>query len=82
MSTRSVAGDRLAGIGFHNRIVLSHDTVWCTLGRPLPLPADLIPNWHPTHVFKNIIPALREAGVTQEKIDAMLIHNPREFFTA
>lgn len=71
----------LVGIGFHNRIVLSHDTVWCTLGRPLPLPADLIPNWYPTHVFKNIIPALREAGVAQGKIDAMLIHNPREFFT-
>lgn len=79
---RTAALIGLAGIGFHNRIVLSHDTVWCSLGRPLPLHGDLIPNWHPTHVFKNIVPALREAGVSQEKIDAMLIHNPREFFSA
>jgi phosphotriesterase-related protein len=70
----------LLGIGFHNQIVLSHDSVWCWRGRPLPIPAELLPNWNPAHVFKNIVPALREAGVAQEKIDAMLIDNPRRFF--
>lgn len=70
----------LLGIGFHNQIVLSHDSVWCWRGRPLPVPAELLPNWNPTHVFKTILPALREAGVAQEKIDAMLIDNPRRFF--
>jgi phosphotriesterase-related protein len=70
----------LLGIGFQNQIVLSHDSVWCWRGRPLPIPAELLPNWNPTHVFKNIIPALREAGVPQAKIDAMLIDNPRRFF--
>ncbi len=70
----------LLGIGFQNQIVLSHDTVWCWRGRPLALPAEILPNWNPTHVFKNIIPALREAGVPQAKIDAMLIDNPRRFF--
>jgi phosphotriesterase-related protein len=72
----------LIGIGFHEQIVLSHDSVWCWRGRPLPIPADVLPNWNPTHVFKNIVPALRNAGVAQEKIDAMLIHNPRRFFAA
>lgn len=70
----------LLGIGFQNQIVLSHDTVWCWRGRPLPVPESAVPNWKPTHVFKNIVPALREAGVTQAKIDAMLIDNPRRFF--
>lgn len=72
----------LLGIGFHNQIVLSHDSVWCWRGRPLPVPTEAVPNWNPTHVFKNIVPALREAGVSQAKIDAMLIDNPRRFFSA
>jgi phosphotriesterase-related protein len=72
----------LLGIGFHRQIVLSHDSVWCWRGRPLPVPSEVVPNWRPTHVFKNIIPALRDAGVAQGKIDAMLIDNPRNFFAA
>ena len=70
----------LLGIGFENQIVLSHDTVWCWRGRPLPVPESALATWKPTHVFKNIIPALREAGVPPAKIDAMLIHNPRRYF--
>jgi predicted metal-dependent phosphotriesterase family hydrolase len=31
-------------------------------------------------VFQNVVPALRKAGVAQEKIDAMLIENPRRYF--
>ena len=70
----------LLGIGFHKQVVLSHDTVWCWRGRPLTLPAELAPNWHPAHVFKHIIPALRDAGVAEEKITAMMVDNPRCFF--
>ena len=80
LRTASLIG--LLGIGFENQIVLSHDSVWCWRGRPLPVAASLLPNWNPTHVFQNIVPALRNAGVAQEKIDAMLIHNPRRFFAA
>lgn len=71
----------LLGIDLHEQIVLSHDSVWCWRGRPLPVPAELLPNWKPTHVFNNIIPALRQVGVSQDKIDAMLIHNPRRYFS-
>lgn len=70
----------LLGIGFHDRIVLSHDYVCCWRGRPLPLPPEALGKWHPTHVFKNIVPALRDAGVAQAKIDALLVDNPRRFF--
>jgi len=80
LRTASLIG--LLGIGFQNQIVLSHDSVWCWRGRPLPVAASLLPNWNPRHVFQNVVPALRNAGVSQEKIDAMLIHNPRRFFAA
>ena len=72
----------LLGIGFHNQIVLSHDTVWCWRGRPLPGLEMALPNWRPTHVFKRILPALRDAGVAEEKIDAMIRGNPKRFFEA
>jgi phosphotriesterase-related protein len=72
----------LLGIGFEKQIVLSHDTVWCWRGRPLPIPEEALPLWKPTHVFEHIVPALREAGVAQGKIDAMLVDNPRRYFGA
>ena len=72
----------LLGIGFERQIVLSHDTVWCWRGRALPLPVEtLAPQWDPRHVLLHIVPALREAGVSQAKIDAMLIDNPRRYFS-
>lgn len=73
----------LLGIGFERQLVLSHDSVACWLGRGLTIPpgaAKLIENWTPTHVFKNIIPAMRRAGVSEEKVRAMLVDNPRRFF--
>ena len=77
---RTAALIGLLGIGFHQQIVLSHDSVWCWRGRSMPLAEAIVPNWKPTHVFNNIVPALREAGVAQAKIDAMLVDNPRRFF--
>lgn len=71
----------LLGIGCERQIVLSHDTVWCWRGRPLPVPVEqLAPMWNPRHVLEHIVPALREAGVAQGKIDAMLVENPRRYF--
>jgi len=72
----------LLGVGFERQLVLSHDTVWCWRGRPLPFAAEaLAPHWDPRHVLQRIVPALREAGVAQAKIDAMLIENPRRYLS-
>jgi len=74
----------LLGVGYEKQIVLSHDSVWCWLGKGLDLPPDtakLIENWKPTHVFRNIVPALERAGVGEEKIRAMLVDNPRRYFS-
>jgi len=70
----------LLGIGFERQLVLSHDTVWCWRGRAPKLPPDLLPLWKPTYVFETIVPKLKEAGVSAQKIDTMLVENPRRYF--
>ena len=66
------------------RIVISHDSVWCTRGEPFPaemlaaMDADKL--FNPTHFHRNIVPALLSRGVTQAQIDTMLVDNPRRFF--
>ena len=73
----------LLGIGYANRIMLSHDYSPYWLGRPTELPdfvKPLLANWSYAHVFKNIIPALKQAGVSDDKIDTMMVDNPRRLF--
>ncbi len=73
----------LIGIGYANRIMLSHDYSPYWLGRSVELPdiaKTLLANWSYSHVFENIIPALKEAGVTDENINMMMVENPRRLF--
>lgn len=63
--------------GYADRIVLSHDT------------SSFI-DWYPfdessagnyTYIHDHVLPALTERGVTAGQIDAMLVTNPRRYFT-
>ena len=73
----------LLGIGLGDRIVLSHDyiPVWI---EQQPEPPDfarpLIAEWSYTHIFRNIIPKLKTAGVKDSQVNAMLVDNPRRIF--
>ena len=73
----------LIGRGFADRLMISHDSSVHWLGRELEIPEELLPlivNWHPTHLFRNIIPALEEGGVTGEQVRAIIEGNPRRLF--
>lgn len=73
----------LCGVGYADRIVLSHDSVGCFKGRAMAVPPaqqHLLANYHPTHLFKNLIPQMKEAGVSDAKIRTMLVDNPRRWF--
>jgi phosphotriesterase-related protein len=75
----------LIGSGYANQLTLSHDTVNIWLGGPTVFPEDLaklIEDWEIDHIFNNIIPKLREGGVSKESIDTILIDNPRNIFSA
>jgi phosphotriesterase-related protein len=75
---------RLLEAGRGRQVVVSHDSVWCWRGEPIPDPAllqEALAVWQPNHFFERIVPRLRDGGATQEQIDALLIENPRCFFT-
>ncbi len=69
--------------GYADKLMISHDFIITWLGRPLNIPEEALPliaNWHPTHLFKNIIPALKKGGVTDAQIKQIIEDNPRRLF--
>ena len=65
----------------HRRIMVSHDTVACWLGRLTPdwqALMDASPRWTYTHLFENIFPELRKSGVGDGVIRMLTVDNPRE----
>jgi phosphotriesterase-related protein len=66
--------------GHADKMILSQDascfTDWFAPG----LREQMAPNWHYLHVVNDVIPALRERGVSDVQIDQMMRGNPRVFF--
>jgi phosphotriesterase-related protein len=42
----------------------------------------MVPNWHFGYIFDEILPALREGGVTDEQITTMMEENPARWLAA
>ncbi len=70
----------LARRGYADRIVLSHDAA-CYIDwfRPEAI-GEFAPAWHFGHLFDDVLPALRDRGVSEAQIEAMLMTNPRRYF--
>jgi phosphotriesterase-related protein len=66
--------------GHAERMVLSHDAAVYIDWLDRAVIAQATPNWHYNHISDDVIPALRERGVTDEQVDQMLVHNPRAIF--
>lgn len=70
--------------GYEDQILLAHDTVNIWLGRPPVMNEQvmtILANWQPTHLFENIVPVLRERGVTEVQIDKMFTDNAKSLFS-
>jgi phosphotriesterase-related protein len=76
----------LVRAGHLERLLLSHDSISCWMGRPLPVAPSFeallesLPDWRPTYLFRKVIPWLLEGGLSQDQIETMLVANPRSFF--
>ncbi len=86
----SIASDKLRlasllglmPVGF-DRIMLSHDSLQCWPGRDTGVLDGMVaasPNWDIAHISRNILPAMREAGVSQDGIDTLKIKTPCSHF--
>jgi phosphotriesterase-related protein len=65
--------------GHADKMVLSHDAACFMDWVPEELlPA--LPNWHYLHIHNDVIPALKDRGVTDEQLTTMLVDNPRKIF--
>lgn len=66
--------------GYSERLVLSHDAACYIDWFPPAVIPRFLPSWHYLHLFDDVLPALRERGVSDEQIDTMLVANPRRYF--
>ena len=65
--------------GYAERMVLSQDTS-CYIDWIDPQVMALLPQWTYTHIHEEVLPYLREHGVTDDQIETMLVTNPRRYF--
>lgn len=73
----------LIKMGYANQLMISHDYIITWLGRPLSIPEQALPlikNWYPTHLIQNVIPALKQRGVTDDQINTIIKENPMHLF--
>jgi phosphotriesterase-related protein len=70
----------LAERGLTDRMVLSHDANVFTDWFPPGLHEQVTPDWHYLHIHQQVLPALRERGVTDDQLEQMLVRTPRAFF--
>lgn len=65
--------------GFADRMVLSQDAA-CYIDWIDPEALQLMPQWHYLHIHDDVLPYLRDHGVTDEQLTAMLVDVPRRYF--
>jgi phosphotriesterase-related protein len=66
--------------GHAGKMVLSHDAACFMDWVPAEAMETAAPRWHYTHIHDDVLPALKDRGVTDEQIQQMLVDNPRAIF--
>jgi phosphotriesterase-related protein len=65
--------------GYAASMVLSQDAS-CDIDWVDPGVMAMLTQWRYTHIHEEVLPYLREHGVTDEQIETMLVANPRRYF--
>ena len=71
---------KMCELGYAGKMVLSQDASCFMDALPEAALPVMLPNWHYLHIHNDVIPALKQRGVTDEQIKTMLVDNPREIF--
>ena len=72
---------RMCERGHAGKMVLAHDASCYIDWLPEEALPFVLPNWHYLHIHNDVLPALRQRGVTEEQITTMLVDNPRAIFS-
>lgn len=73
---------RLCEQGYADRMVLAHDAACYMDWFDMDLQPVMAPNWHYNHISDDVLPALRDRGVSDAQIETMLVANPRRILAA
>nr|WP_256255405.1 phosphotriesterase-related protein [Actinomadura madurae] len=72
---------QLVSEGYADRMLLAHDAAchndWFQPG----FPEQVVPDWHFTFIPNEVLPKLRQAGLSEEQITTMLVDNPRRYLS-
>lgn len=71
---------QLAAAGYADRMVLAHDASCFIDWFDPDAKVQAVPQWNFRHISEDVLPALRERGVTDEQIETMLVSNVRRYF--
>ncbi len=71
---------KMCELGYAGKMVLSQDASCFMDALPEAALPVMLPNWHYLHIHNDVIPALKQRGVTDEQIRTMLVDNPRKIF--
>jgi phosphotriesterase-related protein len=71
---------RMCELGYADKMVLSQDAACFNDWLPEAALPTVLPNWHYMHIHNDVIPALKQRGVTDRQIETMLVDNPRRIF--
>ena len=72
---------RMCELGYAAQMVLAQDASCVFDWFDDEIVRTLQPNWHYFHIVDDVIPVLKERGVTDEQLDAMLVDVPRRFIS-
>ncbi|GAB2655239.1 phosphotriesterase [Gordonia jinhuaensis] len=70
----------LAKRGYADRMALAHDASCFIDWFDPEAKAQAVPNWNFRHISEDVLPALRERGVSDADITTMLVDVPRRYF--
>jgi phosphotriesterase-related protein len=65
--------------GFAEQMVLSQDAC-CYIDWIDPNVFSSMPQWNYLHIINDVLPYVRDRGITEDQIDAMLVRTPRRYF--
>ncbi|KHL08252.1 phosphotriesterase-related protein [Mumia flava] len=66
--------------GYVESVVIAHDASCFIDWFDPEAKAQVVPNWNYRHISQDVLPALRERGVSDADLETILVHNPRRHF--